>query len=199
MGEDARRAAWRGIDELAALVGAYCWTEHQLFAVSGALATAPVEGPLVGVAAEARVWCAAVSRRHGEVAARWAGRLPVRAGVDAPALVAPPPGRLADGFAALAAGDALAGAAVLCGAVLPGLDAVYASHLESASPVSEAPVMEVLTGARRDVEGEIRGGRTLVEAQSGAGEEHDGQNAEISRLFERAFAEMRIFPAVRPS
>ncbi len=36
---DAGPRAWRGIDELAGLVGAYCWVENRIFEVSGAWAT----------------------------------------------------------------------------------------------------------------------------------------------------------------
>ncbi len=188
-------AGWRDIDTLGALVGAYCWIEQLIFGVTGSWASGPGEaGGDAG--AEARVWCAVASRRHGELAERWAGRLPARAGVDAAALVQAPPGPLADAFAELVAlPDAAVGMAALVEAVLPGLDAVYAAHLETASPVCEAPVMEVLTGARREVRAEIRGGRALLEA-SRAGDEGSLTTREF---FERAFAETDIFPAVRPS
>jgi len=193
-------AGWRGIDELAALVGAYCWTEQHIFAVSGlwAARSGEVEGDGAANAAgsEVRVWCAAASRRHGELATLWADRLPVRAGVDACALVTAPPGPLADAFAELVAEPlTLAGAAALVEGLLPALDAVYGTHLESASPVSEAPVLEVLTGARRAVAAEIRGGRALIDALP----EGLTQRGHLGQKFERAFAETGVFPAVRPS
>ncbi len=192
---EAERTGWRDIERLGALVGAYCWTEELIFGVAGTWATVPGEAA-VGAAAEARVWCAAASRRHAELATRWAGRLPVRAGVDASALVAAPPGPLANAFAELmAAPDALVGIAALVEVVLPGLDTVYAAHLESASPVSEAPVMEVLVEARREVRAEIRGGQTVV----GTFQRADERIRKIREFFERAFVETRVFPAVRPS
>ena len=83
-----------GIDELAALVGHYCWLEWRIFEVTGAWAGAGHGGATRGCG----VWCAAVARRHGELATRWAERLPVRAGVDAGALVRPAVGRLAEAF-----------------------------------------------------------------------------------------------------
>ena len=81
-------STWRTIDELAALVGAYCWIEHRIFEVTGAWATG--SRPADDDVAELRVWAAATSRRHGTLAGRWAERLPVRAGVDAAALVEAP-------------------------------------------------------------------------------------------------------------
>ncbi len=200
MAEASSPAGWRSIDQLAALVGAYCWTEQHIFAVSGkwAAGSTAAEGNGAGTAAgaEARVWCAAASRRHGELAARWADRLPVRAGVDACALVTAPAGPLADAFAALvSAPQALTGVAALVDALLPALDAVYGAHLESASPVSEAPVLEVLTGARRAVAAEIRGGRALIQALPGG----PAQRGDLGEKFERAFVETDVFPAVRPS
>jgi len=43
---------WRTIDELGALVGAYCWLEHRIFEVTGAWATGPIdEGAELRVAA----------------------------------------------------------------------------------------------------------------------------------------------------
>ena len=33
--------AWRGIDELAGLVGAYSWVENRIFGLSGAWASGP--------------------------------------------------------------------------------------------------------------------------------------------------------------
>jgi hypothetical protein len=189
-------ARWRGIDELAALVGTYCWIERHIFVMTGlwAAASGADDGDTAG--AEARVWCAASSRRHGDLAARWAGRLPVRAGVDACALVRAPSGALGDAFAELVAvPEATAGLAPLVEAVLPALDAVYRAHLESASPVSEASVLEVLTGARREVAAEIRGGRALVEALPEGSAQADHLGVQV----ERAFAETDVFPGVRPS
>ena len=48
MADASTAAGWRGIDELAALVGAYCWTEQHIFAVSGLWAARSGEvGPVV--------------------------------------------------------------------------------------------------------------------------------------------------------
>ena len=85
------------------LVGAYGWVEHRIFQLTGAWASAPSEGADAAPGPELRVWCAAVSRHHGELAGRWAERLPVRAGVDPAALVVAPAGPLAGALDALAA------------------------------------------------------------------------------------------------
>ena len=136
---------WRSIDELAGLVGTYCWLERRLFEVTGAWASEP--GPADAGEAELRVWCAALSRRRGELARRWAEHLPVRAGVDAGPWsgVARAPAGLAQALDELAATkERAAGVAGLVETVLPGWAGVYSSHLAAASPVSEASVMEVL-------------------------------------------------------
>ena len=153
---DVAPRAWRGIDELAGLIGAYCWVENRIFELSGAWATAPSGSPGGGLAPALRVWCAGLSRRHGLLAARWAERLPVRAGVDRAALVCAPPGPLAGALDALAAApDARVGVAALVEAVLPCLRAVYEVHGQTATPVSEGSVLEVLAGARRELAAEI--------------------------------------------
>ncbi|MBV8462676.1 MAG: hypothetical protein JO368_05240, partial [Acidimicrobiales bacterium] len=157
-GAGAHRA-WRGIDELARLVGAYAWVEDRLFRMTGRWASSPDEG--AGASWPGlRVWCAAASGHHGEMAGRWADRLPVRAGVDATGLVVAPPGTLAGALRTLEAEpDRHAAAAVLVEIVLPRLELTYAAHLASALPVCEAPVIDILAEARRIIGDEIRRGR----------------------------------------
>jgi hypothetical protein len=153
---------WRGIDALAALVGTYCWVEERIFEVAGTWATGTSGAPSDRIDPERRVWCAGVSRRHGLLAARWAERLPVRAGIDRAALVTPPIGPLAEAFDVLhAAPDADSGVAALVDTVLPGVQAVYDSHRRAPNPISEASVLEVLAGAHRELAVEIRAGRAL--------------------------------------
>jgi hypothetical protein len=187
---------WRRIDELAELVGAYCWVEHRIFELTGAWATGPraAEDPSVG--GELRVWCAAASRRHGALAGRWAERLPVRAGVDPAELVRAPEGPLAEALDAMAAepNDVVRFGA-LVETVLPRVGGVYGAHAGSASPVSEGSVLEVLVEAQRELAAEIRGGRALLEGLAGA----SGQGREIRAAIERAFDATRVFPAVRTS
>jgi hypothetical protein len=195
----AEAAGWRGIDELAALVGHYAWLEARLFELTGRWASAPVGDGAApdGRADELRVWCAAASRRHGELAAHWAQRLPVRAGVDAGALVVAPSGALAEALDALEAEAELTdGVAALVGTVLPRVVEAYRRHAAAALPVSEAPVLEVLMEARRAVEGEIRGGGSLLEK---AWPEALVSARTIVTILSQAFEEMCVLPAVHPS
>jgi hypothetical protein len=191
--EDGRRGGWRDIDALGALVGHYAWFEWRTFEVTGAWA-ARREGD-----ATVRVWCAAAARRHGELATRWAGRLPVRAGVDAGALVRPPSEEMAQAFEQLGAlADAGLGAAALAFGFLPGLEAVYRSHLASASPVREAAVAEVLVDACRIAAEETRSGRIVVR-NLGDGFDPPAGPGDFVTVFERVFDNLRVFPAVRAS
>jgi len=188
--------AWRPVDELAELVGSYCWVEHRIFELTGAWATGPMppEGPSAG--GELRVWCAAASRRHGALAERWAERLPLRAGVDPAELVRAPDGPLAGALEALAAEPSgVVRFGVLVDTVLPRVAGVYGAHRRSGSPVSEGSVLEVLVEAQRELAAEIRGGRALLEDLGGA----SGQGRAIREAIERAFDATRVFPAVRTS
>ena len=198
MAEAAPGAAtvWRRIEELAELVGAYCWVEHRIFELTGAWATGPrtVEDPSVW--GELQVWCAAASRRHGALAGRWAARLPVRAAVDPAELVRAPDGPLAGAFDALAAEpNVMVRFETLVETVLPRVAGVYGAHAWSCSPVSEGSVLEVLVGAQRELAGEIRGGTVLLEGLPRA----SGQGRELREEIERAFDAARVFPAVRTS
>jgi hypothetical protein len=186
---------WRTIDELAALVGAYCWLEHRIFEVTGAWATAP--GPVDAEVAELRVWSASTSRRHGALAGRWAERLPVRAGVESAALVTAPDGPegLAEAFEELAATKELeVGVAGLVETVLPWVGGVYGSLLAVATPVSEASVMEVLVEARREGSAEIERGRSLLGRLPDVGK----PSGHVGEQFKRALATKGVSPAVRP-
>ncbi len=192
------RLVWRTIDELSELVGHYCWLENRIFEISGDWAGAPTtdDRPDDELHPALRVWCAGVSRRHGLLAGRWAERLPVRAGIDASALVAPPPGPLQGALVALeACRDDYTRVTVLAQAVLPRLQAVYAAHERAATPVNEGPVLEVLAAARRTAAGEVAGGRTLLEAPA-RGLTRD---AALGPEIERALADMGVLPAVRTS
>jgi hypothetical protein len=201
--------AWighRSMEQLAGLVGRYCWAEHRLFEVTGAAATAPAVVTGDSGEAECRVWFAAASRRHAAFAARWAEHLPVRAGVDRDALMAAPTGPLPgllDEWAATAERDPSHGLAGLVEGVLPGLAGIYGAHLEGASPASEAPVIERLVEARRAVLGEIKGGRALLQGlpvgDKGSGKTAQTQGRKVARIVERAFEGFGVFPAVPPS
>jgi hypothetical protein len=189
---DGQDEGWRGIDALAALVGHYAWLEWRIFALTGAWA-ARGEGD-----AAVRVWCAAASRRHGRLATRWAERLPVRAGVDAGALVRPPSEEVADALEQLGLEDVDAGTAVLVHGLLPRLADLYRSHLATASAVSEAAVADVLSDACRLAVGETRSGRFVVR-NLGDGIDPAPAPDDLVTVFERVFDNLRVFPAVRAS
>ncbi|HXY27621.1 MAG TPA: hypothetical protein VEH82_05015 [Acidimicrobiales bacterium] len=189
---------WRGIDELARLVGGYCWLEQRIFEITGSWATGPAG--LRADAPEQVVWCAAASRRHGARARSWADRLPLRAGVDRAALVGSPSAALAAAVEALGAvRDGREGITALVTAVLPRLRSAYGAHLASGSPVSEAPVLEVLVRADPELRDEIRDGGHLL-AELPAASPAVGEVArELGTAFERSFDSAGVFPAVRAS
>ncbi|MFZ0248981.1 MAG: hypothetical protein WAL61_03485, partial [Acidimicrobiales bacterium] len=117
-------------------------------------------------------------------------------GVDRGALVGAPAGPLAgalDGLAATPA--AVVGVAAVVHTVFPRLHAVYLVHARTGSPVSEGPVLEVLTAARLELAAQTVGGRGLLK---GAGEGLT-RDAALEAGLERALAETGVFPAVPAS
>jgi hypothetical protein len=94
--------------------------------------------------------------------------------------------------------DAGAALGVLVSTVLPWLGEIYGAHLETASPVREAPVAEVLVESRRNVLGETRSGRSVVH-KLGVGAEGAARAADLVMDFEQVFDNARVFPAVRLS
>ena len=79
--------------------------------------------------------------------------------------------------------------------VLPRLDVAYLAHLALATPVCEAPVMDVLAAAHHLLRGEIEDGRPLTQGSASV----LGGGVDLGDAYERAFEETRVFPAVRPS
>ena len=162
-------ATWRGIDELAELVGAYCWVENRIFELSGAWASEPGGRAATGLRAGP---AGLVRRRRPGATGCWrpAGPSGSRCGPasTAAALVTAPAGPLAGALDALAAAARRPGR---CGgtgrwrcsrACRPSTAPTCARRRRSA----RAPVLEVLTGAHRDLAGEISGGRSLLEASA---------------------------------
>jgi hypothetical protein len=189
-----RVGTFRGIDDLAALVGAYCWVEDRVFNAAGRWACAP-ETAQPDLTPEVRVFAAALSRRHGVLAQRWAERLPVRTGVDGRALVGAPSRPLEEAFRALMEAPTSVGVGTLVAGVLPRLRDVYEAHWRSAPAVSEAPVLEVLVDAHRVARGEISSGEALL----GAMAIDANETARLVQKSERAFGSGAVFPAVPPS
>jgi hypothetical protein len=147
MGEAAAsspQAEFRTIGQLASRCGAYCWLEDRLFSLTGAWASATL-GDTETADPQASVAFSVMSAHHGLVAARWRDRLPVRAGVDAGALIAPPTPRLAEALDRLGGEPRLAVRVhALAELVLPSVLAAYEQHLSHSTPVNEGPVRAVL-------------------------------------------------------
>ncbi len=133
-------AGFRTIGQLAERCGHYCWLENRLFTLTGLWAGAPDDaansatdagpgssaGSPAALAAEVRVVCSEMSSWHGFAAAAWWDRLPVRAGVEADALVVAPAGPFGEVLDLLAAeGDLVGAFGGLVGQVLPALLAAY--------------------------------------------------------------------------
>jgi hypothetical protein len=193
----AGATAFRSIGELAELCGHYCWLERRLFEVTGSRASGPatdaaavggaaVGDPAAAGVAEIRVLLSQMSARHGFFAAQWQDRLPVRAGVDAEALVTSPPGSAAEVLDLLESAPRLA--EVLDGLALhflPHLLDSYERDRAQASPVSEAPVRAVLEWAAVSLGAEIRDARLVLERRERAasGEVSGGDlGARVQRL-----------------
>jgi hypothetical protein len=154
---------FRSIGELAERCGHYCWLEHRLFALTGMWATAPTA---TGIDAEFRVLSSEMSSWHGFVAGQWRDRLPVRAGVNADALIIPSPGPLPQALDLLEGDAGLSGAAgALDGLVehiLPALLEAYDEDFARTSVVCEAPVKALLGLIRPRAHLEIAQGRALL-------------------------------------
>jgi hypothetical protein len=190
----AARAAgisFRTIGELAERCGSYCWLENRLFELTGDWASAPANGD-----PEFRVLFSEMSAQHAFVAARWADRLPVRAGVDPVALVVPPSGRAVKALDLLAAeSDLRARLGGLAERLLPSILQTYSGHLAVASPVAEAPVRAVLEWACHGVQQEIRRGRDLVRRTAASTGDEQTMAALAARLHPLTWGSSGIFPA----
>jgi len=167
----AGAATFRSIDELAELCGHYCWVERRVFELAGSRASRLETGDPETGDAELRVVLSEMSARHGLFAAQWHDRLPVRAGVDARALIVPPPGPVGETLDLIASAPRLA--LVLGGLAtqfLPRLRDAYGRHLAQASPVSEAPVRAVLEWAALSLGHETRLAGPLLQRLAPGGE-----------------------------
>ena len=122
------------------------------------------------VDAEVRVLSSEMASWHGFVAAAWRDRLPVRAGVDAGALVVPPPGPIGEALDLLAArpSSVLGAFGGLVGQVLPAFWRPTTRSSPVPPPVSEAPVRALLDLVRPRVHQEIERGSVLLRRTGGA-------------------------------
>ena len=126
------------LHQTARLVGAYCWAEERLFALTGRWSADP------GMTPGGQVALFEASRRHGWLAREWAERLPVVAGLDPEALTRPS-GDVAAAVEQLAvAQDPGARVVSLHGHLVPRLAATYRRHLDRCVAVADRPVARVL-------------------------------------------------------
>jgi hypothetical protein len=208
-GTRAGAVTFRSIDALAELCGHYCWVERRLFEVTGSRASGPATAEVAagdvataGTAGEAevRVVLSQMSARHGFFAAQWRDRLPVRAGVDAQALVTAPPGPAAEVLDLIESEPSPALA--LRGLVrqfLPLLLDSYDRNLTRASPVSEAPVRALLGWAVQSTGSELQEAGLVLDCLASAGE-GVGSGEDFGAVLQRLLEDGRgTFPGARAS
>ncbi len=183
--------SFRTNEELAARCGNYCWLESRLFELTGNWASVPAPGD-----SEFRVFLSEMSGWHAFLAAQWADRLPVRAGVDPATLVVPPSGRAVEALDLVGAEpDLRTRLDGLVEQLLPSLLGTYGAHLADASPVAEAPVRALLELARTGTQREMERGRALVRRASGPNGEEQAMTALAARLEPLLEGLTGVFPA----
>jgi len=199
-GAGAGTSTFRSIEELAEICGYYCWVERRIFELTGSRASGPASGgPELGDA-EVRVLLSQMSARHGFFAAQWRDRLPVRAGVDAEALITPPPGPAGEVLDLIESEPRLA--LVLGGLALhflPRLLESYDRNLAQASPVSEAPVRAVLGWAAHSTGSELGEAGLLLDRVAPAAERAGSGENLAARLQRLLGPGADTFPGARAS
>jgi hypothetical protein len=193
-------ASFRTIGQLAERCGHYCWLESRLFEVAGSWATSAPAGTPSPDDPAIRVFLSAMSARHAFFAGQWRDRLPVRADVDADALIVPPPGGAAEALDLLGTAPDLV--AVLAGLIeqfLPRLGTTYDHHLAQTSAVNEGPVRAVLELAVFRTGQELQGGWALLRREAGPGAEAETAVHMVARMKRVLGNGAGIFPAARAS
>jgi len=154
--EQADRSALP-LEQSAELLGAYCFIERRLYALTGAWSV-EVDQPRVQVHLDQ------VSQQHAWHAELFADRLPVLAGV-APDTLIRSPGAAGTVLEALAdAPSSLERLAGLYRVVVPRLLTTYGRHLRRAVPVTDAPVVRALHLVRTDELAAWQAGEALVQS-----------------------------------
>jgi hypothetical protein len=155
--------------------GAHAWWEERLFEVLGGFV------PAIGYPA-ARV----MLDRHSAHAAwrrgQWWERLPVLAGTDRTALVAPPPGADRLVREAAAAGDDLVRLATAYRVLLPRVAAGYHAHRQQAWSAGEGPALRTLAMVITDVTADWLEGETYLQGCMRAGAAVDAVASWVHRL-----------------
>ena len=143
-GPSPARASALGLEDQAKLIGAYRWTEHQLFELLGAWVRREPSD-------EARLLFDLHSQQHAWHAQLFAERLPVLDGVDRDALCVAPSADVERVMELVGATEGtllrLVGAGRL---VLPRLVGSYTLHLQRAAAVADAPLVRALRLVLRD-------------------------------------------------
>ncbi len=154
------------LQQAAARLGAYRWTERRLFELTGAWAAAP------GVPDGARIFLFEASARHAWHAELWEARLPVLAGVDREGLTRPVGAAVEPLLVSLAPGafdgdGETAGRRFLVGlarVVLPLLLLSYRRFGQRLVPVADGPAIRAVTLVVRDLEEELAEAEAAVDA-----------------------------------
>jgi hypothetical protein len=188
------------IGQLAERCGHYCWLERRLFELTGSRASAPGNPASEASDPEIRLYLSVLSARHAFLAAQWRDRLPVRAGVDAAALVVPPPGPVEEVLDLCAAEpDLVLVLGGLVEQVLPALLGSYDRHLAHASVVREAPVRDVLVLGGLVGRSEVADGRALLQRVAGSPDQAEKAATFGASLQRRLRNQAGVFPDARAS
>ncbi len=153
MGEEGRL----DLHGTARRAGAARWLDARLFEILGGwVATVPEP--------EVKIALATQASHHGWHAALWGERLPTLHDVDAERWVGPASAGVEQAVEVLAGAtgtiERLAG---VHRALLPRLAAAHASHLETASPVSDGPTIRTLRLVLRDEVDDQQAGERLLQ------------------------------------
>jgi hypothetical protein len=189
-----------GLEAAASVIGAYRWTELQLFSLTG--------GWVPGTAdPEVRLHLDLVSGEHGWHAELWGERLPVLDRLDPEALTRPLGDALGPLFStvkdALGEGQPDGGLltllrlAALYRVLLPRLLSTYERHLRHSVPVTDGPTIRVLRLVLRDEVESWQLGEMLLERTVRSPEDVRAVAALQVRL-ETTIVESRLGPGLVP-
>jgi hypothetical protein len=176
------------LEEQAHRIGHHIWLETRLFEVLGGWITVVSEP-------EAKVCLASHSRHHAWHAELWHKQLPAVPHLPADQLVAPAHAQLAAALGVLAGAETDGGGAEpdsgdgtltrLVGmyrVVVPRVITAYRRDLESASPISDAPMLHTLRHLLSDEIEDWREGEQLIQSLARTSEAVDRAGAHQARI-----------------
>jgi len=174
---------WLDLHATARRAGAARWLDARLFEIVGGWVAAVPEP-------EVKIALAAQASHHGWHATLWGERLPTLHGVDPASWVGPPSAGVEQAVELLGtASGTVERLAGLHRALLPRLAAAHASHLDSASPVADAPTIRTLRLVLRDEVEDQQAGERLLQGLLGAAadvERAAAQQAAVESLLAEA-------------